>query len=905
MRSEENTAPAVKYLKDYTAPNYWIDKTQLAFDIHEGFTVVTAKLFMRRNTEQTPSDLMLDGQDLSLIMLELDGIALNDSDYTTTPDHLIIQSSVLKDSFELLLKTRIEPEKNTALEGLYKSKTMYCTQCEAEGFRKITYYLDRPDVMSEFETTVIAPQSLYQTMLSNGNCISDTVIEGKRHVTWHDPHKKPCYLFALVAGNLSKIEDVFTTQSGRHVQLEIFVEEKDLSKCDHAMDSLKRSMRWDEEVYGREYDLDIFMIVAVDDFNMGAMENKGLNIFNTSCVLAHKDTTTDAGFQRVEAVVAHEYFHNWSGNRVTCRDWFQLSLKEGFTVYRDSEFSADMNSRSVKRIEDANFLRAHQFVEDAGPMAHAIRPASFIEISNFYTLTIYEKGAEVVRMLANLLGPKGFRAATDLYFDRHDGEAATCEDFVKAMEDSSGIDLTQFRLWYDQAGTPQLDVTDSYDDNTQQYSLTIQQHTPDTAGQKNKRAVHIPVNIALLGSAGHFALNMEGEEPFVETNDNTQRVLNVTQSEQTFTFKAISEKPVPSLLREFSAPVNFKYNYSESQLLELIARDDDGFTRFNAVQSMFTAWVQRYINGENITSSISVLAKAYQSLMNDDQQDSALLALLMTLPAQAYLLEQLKPANPLRIYQACQFIKQSLVAELGPECLTLVHRIDDELSQLEAVGDELSGSAIGLRSLKHTVFEWLLELGDEDVPLKQSFIDVLTTQFDAARNMTETLAALKSLLALGQDQNSRAADIAKVALVSFYQRFSSESLVVNMWFQLQASTSSANALKHVLALMEHEAFDFNNPNKLRALIGGFCNQNTMAFHHESGEGYEFLADQIIRLNTSNPQIASRMVAPLTHWQKLSVTHSHLMRNALQRIADVDKLSKDVYEVVSKSLNVGD
>ncbi|MCK5881005.1 MAG: aminopeptidase N, partial [Sinobacterium sp.] len=623
-----------------------------------------------------------------------------------------------------------------------------------------------------------------------------------------------------------------------------------------------------------------------------AMENKGLNIFNTSCVLAHSDTTTDAGFQRVEAVVAHEYFHNWSGNRVTCRDWFQLSLKEGFTVYRDSEFSADMNSRSVKRIEDANFLRAHQFVEDAGPMAHAIRPASFIEISNFYTLTIYEKGAEVVRMLANLLGPKKFRAATDLYFSRHDGEAATCEDFVRAMEDSAGINLTQFRRWYDQAGTPQLNISDSYDEAAQQYSLTIKQHTPNTPGQQNKQPLHIPIKIALLGSAGHFALRLENEAPFIDSDDNTQRVLDVLEAEQTFVFTHISEPPVPSLLREFSAPVNFSFDYSDDQLLDLLARDDDGFSRFNAAQSIFTDWVRRDLQGENINSSIQPLADVYQQLLSDEQQDPALLALLITLPAQAYLLEQLKPANPLHIYAACQRIKKKLATLLAPNLLPLLNHINETLERLAQEGLELSGQSMGLRSLKHAAFELLSDL-DGDNAQQAAFSSVVLKQFDAAINMTETLAALKCLVAM-----PLCAERAQLALASFYQRFQDESLVVNMWFQLQASQQTLDQVKD---LMHHKAFDFNNPNKLRALVGGFCGQNTPAFHNKDGSGYEFLADQIIRLNLSNPQIASRMVAPLTHWKKIEGEQGKLMRSALQRIADADKLSKDVYEVVSKSL----
>jgi len=904
--------PSVKYLKDYQAPAYFIDKTALHFDLYEGYTLVHSKLSLRLNAQSVLSDLVLDGQDLELLSISLNDETLSPEQYSLDDEKLSIAGECLKplgERFDLSVSTKIYPEKNTCLEGLYRSRTMYCTQCEAEGFRRITYYIDRPDVMSEFETTISAPEGLYNTMLSNGNCIADSTCDGKRTVVWHDPHKKPCYLFALVAGNLSSIEDSFTTCSGREVCLQIYVEEKDLGKCDHAMDSLKRSMRWDEEQYGREYDLDIFMIVAVDDFNMGAMENKGLNIFNTSCVLAHPETTTDQGFQRVEAVVAHEYFHNWTGNRVTCRDWFQLSLKEGFTVYRDSEFSADMNSRAVKRIEDANFLRAHQFVEDAGPMAHAVRPESFIEISNFYTLTIYEKGAEVVRMMANLLGPERFRTASDLYFERHDGQAVTCEDFVCAMEDASGIDLGQFRLWYEQAGTPELHIQDAYDEATQSYQLRVKQSVPDTPGQTNKQPMHIPLKLALLGEAGFYRLQLEDDKAVLEPSelggedqlsaDNTERVIDVREQEQTFTFKHIAEKPVPSLLRAFSAPVNLHYDYSQDELLRLIARDDDGFSRFNAIQHYYRTLIAEFMQAENQPSPstqaaldklLSVLRDLLTQGLINEQEDPALLAYLLPLPAQAFLLEQFKPCDPVALNAAVKALRVHVADKLSDALQQGLDQADTALMQLAKLEQSLSGQAMAWRSLKQVCLSFLAELNQAD------FADYLAMQYDQANNMTERAAALKALLHM-----PTAKEAAALRLEAFYTRFESESLVVNMWLQMQATQDTPDALAAVQKLMQHPAFDINNPNKCRSVIGAFCMQNPAGFHRGDGAGYQFLAEQVIRLNALNPQIASRLVGPLSHWRKLDKKHGSLMRKALQQVADAENLSKDVFEVVSKSL----
>jgi len=590
MRTEQ---PKVIHLKDYQAPEYLIDETHLTFELYEDRTLVHAQLVMRRNPAAGSGlpPLELHGQDLELLSLSLNDRELGLGDYQLGESTLTLQP----DSAEFTLDSSvvIHPESNTALEGLYKSGSMFCTQCEAEGFRKITWYLDRPDVMSKFTTTVSAEQHAYPILLSNGNPIaSGSEDDGRHWATWEDPFKKPAYLFALVAGDLWCVEDSFTTMSGREVALRIYVEPENIDKCQHAMDSLKKSMKWDEEAYGREYDLDIFMIVAVNDFNMGAMENKGLNIFNSSAVLARAETATDAAHQRVEAIVAHEYFHNWSGNRVTCRDWFQLSLKEGFTVFRDAQFSSDMNSATVKRIEDVAYLRTHQFAEDAGPMAHSVRPESFIEISNFYTLTVYEKGAEVVRMIQTLLGAEGFRKGSDLYFERHDGQAVTVDDFVKAMEDANGVDLAQFKRWYSQSGTPRLAVSEQYDATAQSYSLTFRQSCPPTPGQPNKEPFVIPVALGLLDANGaEIALRLQGED----AASGTMRVLAVNEAEQTFTFVDVPERPLPSLLRGFSAPVKLEFPYSRDQLMFLMQHDSDGFNRWEAGQQLSVQVLQELI----------------------------------------------------------------------------------------------------------------------------------------------------------------------------------------------------------------------------------------------------------------------------------------------------------------------
>ncbi len=890
--SATEQAPKTIYLKDYAVPDYLIKTTDLRFEIYDGETIVSSMLQLYRNpaAAQPATQLTLHGANLELVSIALNGKVLGEGDYQFGEESITILNT--PEEFTLITITKIKPEQNTSLEGLYRSRTMYCTQCEAEGFRKITYYLDRPDVMSEFTTTVVADKK-YPVLLSNGNLIDQGELDGNRHyATWHDPFKKPAYLFALVAGDLQSIEDKFITRSGRDVTLKIFVEPKDLDKCDHAMTSLKNSMRWDEEVYGREYDLNIFMIVAVDDFNMGAMENKGLNIFNTSCVLAKPETTTDAGFQRVEGVVAHEYFHNWSGNRVTCRDWFQLSLKEGFTVYRDSEFSADMGSRTVKRVEDVTLLRTAQFAEDAGPMAHPIRPESYIEISNFYTMTVYEKGAEVIRMLATLLGKENFRKGTDLYFDRHDGQAVTTEDFVQAMEDASGLDLTQFKRWYSQAGTPRLQITDAYDEDAQEYSLTIKQSCPPTPECANKLPFHIPVAVGLIGSGGDLPLALKNAEPDFETSDNTYKVLELTEAEQTFVFERVREKPVPSLVRGFSAPVKWHYDYSQDDLVLLMSRDSDGFNRWEASQQLGLHAIQdamvAYQQGQSLASwQVDIkLVEAYRNVLQNESLDKAMVAYMLSLPSEAYLSELADIIDVEAIHHGRAAVRNALARALRVE-LEAIYRAYDHQQTYAATAD-----AIAARSLKNVALGYLMLLGDE------TLIKQCEQQYRTANNMTDVMAALTQLV---NSDTPLAQELAASALADFYQRWQHESLVVNQWLSVQAMCVLPGTLQKVKALQVHPAFDGKNPNKIRALIAGFCASNPINFHAEAGAGYEFLADQIIRLNVQNPSIASRLLTPLTKWKKYNTQRQGLMKAQLERILAEPGLSKDVFEVVSKSL----
>jgi aminopeptidase N len=872
----KDALPQTIYLKDYQVSNFLVETTDLVFDLGEEHSRVTAELVINRNSESDSdsADLHLNGKiGVELQWVKVDGELLAPEDYTLADESLTLHN--LPDQCTVATQVVIQPQLNTSLMGLYKSRTMFCTQCEAEGFRRITFFPDRPDIMSVFTVKVIADKATYPVLLSNGNPIERGDLDGGRHfVTWHDPFKKPSHLFALVAGTLSVVEDSFTTMTGREIPLQIFVEEKDLDKCAHAMLSLKNSMRWDEQVYGREYDLDIFMIVAVDDFNMGAMENKGLNIFNTSAVLANSKTSTDAAFQRVEAIVAHEYFHNWSGNRVNLRDWFQLSLKEGFTVYRDAQFSADMNSPTVKRIEDAVYLRTHQYAEDGGPMSHSVQPDSYMEINNFYTLTVYEKGAEIVRMYHTLLGDELYRKATDLYFDRHDGQAVTIEEFVAAMEDASGRDLSQFRRWYKQSGTPVLTVTSTYDSSAKTFSFDFSQSCPATPGQSEKLPFLIPVQLGLVGAEGDLALNTQGD---------TEIVVELTKAHQQVVFENINEEPVPSLLRGLSAPVKLNYDYSADQLAQLMANDSDGFNRWDASQALCFALLNRLISNPDQMVMDSQLIDAFAMLLEDQTLDPAMVQLMLQLPSEAQLHEEAEEIHAQTIHNARSFARQEIANALQAQLLDTYNRLN--VTQTYApVADQIGG-----RALKNAALGYLM-LIDNVGP------ELAWQQFQKADNMTDQAAALTALV-----NCPAAADYASQALAEFELQFRDETLVMNLWLQVQATNSQANGLSRVVKLMEHSAFSMTNPNKIRSLIGAFCSGNLVNFHNPDGSGYQFLEQQIIALNTVNPQVAARLVTPLTKWKKFPEPNRQQMRDALERVGATPNLVKDLHEIVSKSL----
>ena len=875
----KDALPQTIYLKDYKVSPFLIETTDLVFDLGDQQTCVTTRLVVRRNpasAEQSNSLELNSKGDVQLQWIEIDGQRLNDSDYTLSDNMLILPN--LPASCVITTEVLIQPQLNTSMMGLYRSRTMFCTQCEAEGFRRITYFPDRPDIMSIFTVKIVADKANYPILLSNGNAIERADLEGGRHsITWHDPFKKPSHLFALVAGTLAVVEDSFTTVSGREIPLQIFVEEKDLDKCAHAMLSLKKSMRWDEDVYGREYDLDIFMIVAVDDFNMGAMENKGLNIFNTSAVLANPKTTTDASFLRVEGVVAHEYFHNWSGNRVNVRDWFQLSLKEGFTVFRDSQFSSDMNSPTVKRIEDVSFLRTHQFAEDGGPMSHQVQPDAYMEINNFYTLTVYEKGSEIVRMYHTLLGAKTFRKGSDLYFDRHDGEAVTIEEFVAAMEDASGRDLTQFRRWYKQSGTPVLKVRSEYDATAKTYKLNFDQSCPPTPGQSEKLPFVIPVKLGLVSDDGvDIQLNSAGE---------TEIIIEITEPHHHLVFENIDAEPVPSLLRGLSAPVKLDYPYSTEQLAHLMANDSDGFNRWDAGQTLSLTVLNQLMHDSLHDRPMVLdgeLVEAYKALLSDESLDSAMVALMLQLPTEALLHEEANTIHIAAIHDARSFLRTALAGCLAVELETIYERHNTQQAYAPNV------EQMGNRSLKNAALSYLM--------LVDSGVELAWAQFQNADNMTDQSAALSALV-----NCPAAADYAAKALALFLEEFKDEALAMNVWLQIQAANSQPNALDRVKALLEHSAFSMTNPNKIRSLIGGFANANHVNFHATDGSGYVFLTEQILALNTVNPQIAARLVTPLTRWKKFSEPNRKLMRDALQNIANEPNLVKDVYEIATKSL----
>lgn len=880
--SNVEQSPKMTLLANYQVPRYLVDEALLHFDLDKAKTRVISTLKMRRNPASEAGDCVLDGDSLDLISIKLNGNSLADTEYEVTNNALIIPQ--VPEQFELEIIIEIHPDQNTALEGLYHSGRLLCTQCEAEGFRRITYYPDRPDVMTVFTVTIVADAKQWPVMLSNGNLEEQGQFNDGRHwVRWHDPHPKPSYLFALVAGDLYCQQDHFTTMNGRDVTLRIYVDPENKHKCDHALVSLKQSMKWDEEVYGREYDLDVFMIVAVNDFNMGAMENKGLNIFNAACVLATPETATDDDFYTIQSIVAHEYFHNWSGNRVTCRDWFQLSLKEGFTVMRDQSFSADLNSAAVQRIDDVNGLRSMQFAEDAGPMAHPVRPDSYIEISNFYTVTIYEKGAEVVRMIKTLVGDEGFRKGTDLYFDRHDGQAVTTDDFVKAIEDANSVDLSQFKRWYEQAGTPELSVKTHYDPVQQRFSLILRQSCPATPGQENKLNFHIPVAVGLLDSDGNNMPMQLAEE--VTPYDGDTRVLSLTETEQTFEFIHVSEEPVASVLRGFSAPVKLKYDLTNKQLAFLMGRDTDSFNRWDAGQQLMINVLLEIVDDiqkQNTLALSPLLLSQLEAVLNDEQLDPALVAKMLTLPTENYLAAQMPVADVDGIHQAREFAKRQIAISLKP----LFNARYESLSKQKKY--QFNAEDMAARSLKNLCLSYLAATDD---PLQ---MQRCLRQMKVTDNMTELLAGLRLMV-------DQAGPEREHALRAFYEQWKHDRQVVDKWLSVQAVSKLPDTLLRVKALMKHEAFNIKNPNNVRALIGQFCRNNPVHFHAKDGSGYRFLAEQILVLDKLNPQVAARMLGALNSWRRYDLERQELMKASLEQIAMQKDLSADVYEIVTKYL----
>jgi aminopeptidase N len=864
------TAPRETRLADYRPPAFLIDTVELSFDLDDAATRVRSRLALRRNPASADkrAPLSLDGEAVTLVRLALDGADLGTNRYRIEDGKLVIPD--MPDACTLEIETRIAPKDNTELSGLYTSGGNFFTQCEAEGFRRITWFPDRPDLMARFTTTITADQERVPVMLSNGNPGAVEDAGGGRHrITWTDPHPKPCYLFALVAGDLVAVKDSFTTRSGRHVDLGIWVRRGDQDRCAHAMRSLKKSMQWDEEVFGLEYDLDVFNIAAVSDFNMGAMENKGLNVFNTKYVLAKPETATDGDYEGIETVIAHEYFHNWTGNRVTCRDWFQLSLKEGLTVYRDQEFSADQGSRVVKRIGDVRGLRAAQFREDAGPLAHPVQPDHYITIDNFYTATIYNKGAEVIRMMATIIGRENFRRGMDLYFARHDNQAVTMDDFAQAMQDASGIDLTRFKLWYHQAGTPEVTVSDSYDPAARCYKLTLSQRTSPTPDQPDKRPLTIPIVMGLLNADG---------------SEFTTRTLLLTEAEQSFTFDGVPDPPVASLLRGFSAPVKLA-GVPLAQLRFLAAHDTDPFVRWESGQQYATHLLLEMAAALRRGETPSLehgLIDALAATLRQADADPAFAAEALVLPGEAFLADQMAVADVDAIHAVRDIARTTIGRALRGELRATYDRLTD-------TGEyQIDGIAIGRRALRNTCLGYL------GANAEVEGIALAKAQFDAAQNMTDVLAAL-AVLSANECPERRA------ALDTFHARWHGDDLVLDKWFAIQAMSPSPGTPDAVRALAAHPDFDLKNPNRVRALVSSFASGNQVRFHDPSGSGYRFLADIIIRLDTTNSQVAARLVPPLGQWRRVEPARQTLMKQELQRILDAPGLSKGTYEMASRSI----
>ncbi len=870
------------YREEY-APYPWnLDRVRLRFEIGDEVTRVLSELEFSRNDDASDEmDIELDGQEMELVAVSLGGRQLDNNEYSISADKLIVRNATNPCRVEI--EVLIYPWQNTALEGLYPSGNFLLTQCEAEGFRKITYYPDRPDVMTRFGVTLVADKKRYPVLLSNGNAVESGELDDGRHwVRWDDPFAKPCYLFALVAGDLACVEDHFTTRSGRDVTLRFYVEPENQDRCGHAMESLIHAMKWDEDRFGLEYDLDIYHIVATDDFNMGAMENKSLNIFNSKYVLARPDTATDNDYQGIEGVIGHEYFHNWTGNRVTCQDWFQLTLKEGLTVFRDQEFSSDMQSRAVKRIRDVRVLRSRQFPEDSGPMSHPIRPDKYIEINNFYTMTVYQKGAEIIRMYHTLLGEEGFQNGMKLYFERHDGHAVTCDDFLAAMADANGVDLKKFGSWYGQSGTPEVRAAGVYDDQAKTFTLRLSQKTPPTHDQAEKIPLVIPVAVGLLSRDGaELPLRLRGED----VPAGSSRVLLLDQVEQSFTFQDIASKPIPSLLRGFSAPVKLFYPFTSEDLATLMAFDVDSFVRWEAAQLLAQREILRNVDLLAAGSDPQLdtrLVHAFRALLSDTKSDPALIAEAMTLPGEDYLAEQMDVVDVDGIFAARKYVKSELANAL----------VEAFMFRYDSMGNEdpydKSPESMARRRLRNVCLSYLLETPGGS--------RLAERQLESSDNMTDTLAALQGLV-------WAEAPAAEAALAAFEKHWKDDALVMDKWFSIQASTPGSSTVERMRKLLDHPGFSIRNPNKVRSLIGVFAMMNPTGFHAADGSGYRLHADQVIALNALNPQVASRMVAAFNPWTRYDENRRNLMEAELQRIAGIDGLSPDVSEIINNALGM--
>jgi aminopeptidase N len=867
-------------LADYRPADFAIDSVELDFILHPTATRVCARLTLRRNPAGTPdAPLLLDGDDLILLGVKLDGQALGPGEYEATPDRLTL-AAVPDAPFTLEIDTELNPSGNTQLSGLYRSGSAYCTQCEAEGFRRITYFLDRPDVLSVYTTRIEAEKSEAPILLSNGNPVEHGDIAGsnRHYAVWRDPFPKPSYLFALVGGDLGVVRDKFTTMTGRAIDLAIYVEHGKEARAGYAMDALKRSMRWDEEKFGREYDLDVFNIVAVSDFNMGAMENKGLNIFNDKYVLASPETATDGDYAGIEGVIAHEYFHNWTGNRITCRDWFQLCLKEGLTVFRDQEFSADMRSRAVERIGDVRGLRLAQFPEDAGPLAHPVRPQVYHEINNFYTPTVYEKGAEIIRMLRTLIGEEAFRYGMDLYFERFDGTAATVEDFLSCFAEASRRDLTHFALWYSQAGTPIVTTSSDYDPIAKTFTLKLRQETAPTPGQSDKKPVVIPLALALFGENGQ-KLDLVSED--AASTELARGLIELDSAERVIRFREIHARPVVSLLRGFSAPVRLDPTPSSEDLERLLAYDDDPFNRWQASQNL----ALRAIFGRLETGALDArgLSEALRLLLAGAEDDPAFVAQALSLPSDIDLArEKGADVDPDVLFEARMALRAELGRSLGAELSATYATLS------VAAPYSPDAASAGRRALRNVALD-LLAGGD---PEKGRSLAM--TQFETAGNMTDKLAALATLALLGGHAREE-------AFSRFYAQYAGDALVIDKWFSLQAMIPEAATTQRVLGLMTHREFSMTNPNRVRALIGAFANGNLTRFHALDGSGYDLLTSVVLELDPKNPQVSARLLSALRSWRTMEPRRRDLIEVRLKHIVAQDNLSADLRDIATRAL----